>query len=252
MSEGTQPGRYCRNCGTEIRPGMTFCVSCGTPVTPVGGGPGPSSPGFDLPERMRSFLGDLRRSLWQSRDGLSGTFSGFGTDGIKRIPRRALNWFRDLSGVPKLVLVGLVLLVLLIVLSPVAVIVAGLLFGVSIIALIIRVAQKGSLKNWGLVAVGSMVLMFAFGGISGALYGGVAGVLPLEVMTAMQDNPRLHRSLQMTKRLPLPRSRLLPTRHLLRLMEPAPPGTTASWTRRRPMSKGLASPTLPSPAALRR
>lgn len=171
MSEGTQPGRYCRNCGTEIRPGMTFCVSCGAPVTPVAGGPGPSSPGFDLPGRMRSFLGDLRRSLRQSRDGLSGTFSGFGTDGIKRIPRRALNWFRDLSGVPKLVLVGLVSLVLLVVLSPVAMVVAVLLFGVSIIALMVRMAQKGSLRNWGMVAVGSVVLVFVFGGISGALYG---------------------------------------------------------------------------------
>lgn len=171
MSEGTQPGRYCRNCGTEIRPGMTFCVSCGAPVTPVAGGPGPSSPGFDLPGRLRSFLGDLRSNLRQSREGLGGTFSGFGTDGIRRLPGKTMEWFRGLSGVPKLVLVGLVVLVLLVLLSPVVALVAALLVGVSIIALMIRVAQKGSLKNWGLVAVGSVVLMFTFGGISGALYG---------------------------------------------------------------------------------
>jgi hypothetical protein len=41
---------------------------------------------------------------------------------------------------------------------------------VSIIALIIRMAQKGSIKNWAMVAVASVVLMFTFVGISDALY----------------------------------------------------------------------------------
>ncbi len=82
-----------------------------------------------------------------------------------------MEWFRDLPGTPKLILVGLAVLVLLVLLSPVAAIIAALLFGVSIIALIIRVTQKGSIKNWGIVAVASVVLMFTFGGISDALYG---------------------------------------------------------------------------------
>ncbi|QIN82781.1 hypothetical protein GBA63_09060 [Rubrobacter tropicus] len=120
---------------------------------------------------MGSFLDDLRSSFRQSADGLGETFSGFGTDGIRRFPRKVLGWFKDLPVVPKLVLVGLVVLVLLVFLSPVAMIVAGLLFGVSIIALIIRVAQKGSIKNWGMVAIGSVVLMFTFGLMSDALYG---------------------------------------------------------------------------------
>ncbi len=29
MSEGLGPQRYCRNCGAEIRSGISFCVSCG-------------------------------------------------------------------------------------------------------------------------------------------------------------------------------------------------------------------------------
>lgn len=182
MAEGSEGQLYCRNCGAELRPGMTFCTSCGAPVSSGAGGPGPSSSGPDGPRRLGSFVGDLRRSFRRSADGLRGTFSGsadglrdtfsgVGTDGIRRLPGKTVAWFRGLSGVPKLVLVGLVLLVLLVLLSPVAVIVAGLLFGVSIIALIIRLAQKRSVKNWGMVAVGSVVLMFTFGFMSNALYG---------------------------------------------------------------------------------
>jgi hypothetical protein len=44
-----------------------------------------------------------------------------------------MDWFRDLSSIPKLVLVGLVLLVLLVILSPLAAIVAGVLLGASVI-----------------------------------------------------------------------------------------------------------------------
>jgi hypothetical protein len=93
-----------------------------------------------------------------------------------------LEWFRQLSTIPKVVVVGLavglVLLVLLVwleflaFLSPVAGIIFGLLFGVSIIALIIRVAQRRSVRNWAIVAVASVVLMVTFGGISDIVYGG--------------------------------------------------------------------------------
>ncbi len=170
MSEESGQQRYCRNCGSEIRSGMSFCVSCGTPVTPVAGDPGPTNPG-PTPSDGPSPFDNLLISLRQATDRLRGTLSGLGTDGIGGLPRRALGWFRDLSGVPKLVLVGLVALVLLVVLSPVAMVVAGVLLVVSIIALAIRIYQKGPIRNWGMVAVASVVLMFAFGGISGALYG---------------------------------------------------------------------------------
>lgn len=81
-----------------------------------------------------------------------------------------MGWLRDLPGVPKLVIVGAVALILLVLLSPVARVLAGVLLVVSIIALAIRIYQKGPIRNWGLVAVASVVLMFTFGGISGALY----------------------------------------------------------------------------------
>jgi hypothetical protein len=69
------------------------------------------------------------------------------------------------------VIVGLILLVLLIFLSPLAVIVAALLFGLSILALIIRAVQRRSLKGWGIAAVASLVLMLTFGAMSEVLYG---------------------------------------------------------------------------------
>src|SRR5215211_8216732 len=102
-----QPQRYCGNCVAEIRSGNAFCVSCGAPVTAESGEPGPSPSGSDLPRRLRPFLDDLRRSLRQSADGLRNTFSGFNTDVIRRLPRRAMDWYRDQPGIPKLVLVGL-------------------------------------------------------------------------------------------------------------------------------------------------
>jgi hypothetical protein len=172
-----QPQRFCTNCGAQIRSGNAFCVSCGTPVTAESGEPGPSPSSSDLRGRLRSFLDDLRRSLRQSADGLRNTFPGPNTDVIRRLPRRAVEWFRDLSSIPKLVLVGLVSLALLVLLSPLAVLVSALVLGVSIIALIVRVAQRGSVKGWAITAVVSLAFAFAFVGISDVLYGGsfVAG-----------------------------------------------------------------------------
>jgi len=93
-----------------------------------------------------------------------------------------LEWFKQLPIIPKLVFIGLVVglvllallvwLVFLAFLSPVVGIVFGSLFGVSIIALIIRVAQRRPIRNWAIVAVASVVLMFTFGGISDIVYGG--------------------------------------------------------------------------------
>lgn len=65
MSEGSGQQRYCRNCGTEIRPGMSFCVSCGAPVTPVAGDPGPTNPGptpSDEPSPFDNLMAWLRQA----------------------------------------------------------------------------------------------------------------------------------------------------------------------------------------------
>lgn len=50
MSEGSQPQRYCRQCGAEIRSGSSFCISCGAPLSrqseSSGGSTGRSIPPF--------------------------------------------------------------------------------------------------------------------------------------------------------------------------------------------------------------
>jgi zinc-ribbon domain len=171
MTEGSgEHQRYCGNCGAEVRPGNAFCVSCGEPLAPTAQESGPTEAGPPPSERPNPFdvlVLQLRRALNRVRQG----FSGVGGDRLQRLPARTLQWFRDLPSVPKLVIVGLALLVVLILLSPVAVIICALLLGVSIIALIIRVAQRRSVKNWGIVAVASVVLMFTFGATSEGLYG---------------------------------------------------------------------------------
>jgi hypothetical protein len=125
---------------------------------PVGSA-GPLSPFDKLLTRLRQSASRLKEAI-----------SDLSTDGIRRLPRRAVEWFRDLSSIPKLVLVGLASLALLVLLSPVALVAAALLFGASIIALIVRVAQRGSIGGWGIVAVVSLVSMLMFAGFSDALY----------------------------------------------------------------------------------
>jgi hypothetical protein len=149
---------------------MAFCFSCGAPLTAGAQEPDPAHPG-PTPSEEPSPLDKLMTWLRQAADRLRRSFSGVSTDGARRLPGRAVGWFRDLSSIPKLIIVGLVLLVLLILLSPVAAIICALLLGVSIIALIIRVVQRRSVKNWAIVAVASVVLVLTFGATSDALYG---------------------------------------------------------------------------------
>ncbi len=91
------------------------------------------------------------------------------------LANRAINWFRDLPSVPKLIIVGLALLVLLVIFSPVAQVVAVIIFVVSAALLVIRAIQRGPVKGWGIAAVSSFILIFVFGGISGDIYGGLPG-----------------------------------------------------------------------------
>lgn len=55
---------------------------------------------------------------------------------------------------------------------PLGLVTALLLFGVSLIGLIVRLGQRRSVKGWGIVAVTSLLLAFVFGSISNSLYNG--------------------------------------------------------------------------------
>ncbi len=175
MSEGerpTQSRRYCTNCGAELREGTGFCVSCGTPVNrgaPASPGPDHSAPPPPTPPRS------LSETLRESFSGLTRLFSNAssptGGATLSELANRVINWFRYLPSVPKLILVGVLLLLLLTVLSPIARVVAIIAFVVSAALLVIRAIQRGPIKGWGIAALASFVLIFVFGGISGLIYG---------------------------------------------------------------------------------
>lgn len=178
MSENERAGqqqRYCKTCGKEIRPENTFCTSCGTSLRqgPEGSGtklPDPPPPDHPTP------LSDVARDTIQGALGRLGTAStGPSKEAFLRLPGRAVRWFRNLSSIPKLAIAGVVLLILLTLLSPLALLLAGLLLGISVIALIIQVSKGESLKEWGILAGTSLVMLFVFGGISLAMYGGWNG-----------------------------------------------------------------------------
>jgi hypothetical protein len=169
--DSEQPRGYCGNCGAQVRSGTAFCVSCGAPVSPGSEEPGSVNSGPAPSEGLGSFADDLRARLRGAADRLGRVLSGFGAEDLRHLIEGALRWFRGVPGVFKLVLLGLVMLVLLVFLSPLAVLISALVLGASIIALIVRVAQRGSIRGWGIIAVASLVLMLVSGGISDSLYG---------------------------------------------------------------------------------
>jgi hypothetical protein len=159
-----QPQRYCRNCGAKVRQGNNFCTSCGERLEPEAESLGTrhneveaaDSPGHPIEPWVP--IRNINRD-----DSESGP----------RIDYRQV--FERIKNLPiPLKIAGAVVMTLLLltVLSPVGMIIAALLLGVSIIALIIRIAQRRAIKGWGIIAVASLVLMFMFGGIASALYGG--------------------------------------------------------------------------------
>jgi micrococcal nuclease len=71
-----------------------------------------------------------------------------------------------------LVVAALITLALSIPLSPVVALVAFLVLLVAIFAMILRGLQRRPMRNWGLVALTSFLLVVVFSGIASALYGG--------------------------------------------------------------------------------
>jgi energy-coupling factor transporter transmembrane protein EcfT len=82
------------------------------------------------------------------------------TSGIAALPL----WTKALF-----VLIALGLSVLL---SPLVAVLAFLILAVAIFALTIRLIRRRPLRNWGIIALASLLLIILFGGITSALYGG--------------------------------------------------------------------------------
>lgn len=89
------------------------------------------------------------------------------------------NIFRRIAALPLaakvlLAIAALILLGLSVALSPLMVVMAVLVLIVALFALVFRVLRRMPLRNWGLVALASFILVIVFAGITNALYGGEA------------------------------------------------------------------------------
>jgi hypothetical protein len=170
MSEGSgQAQKYCGSCGAEVRQSTNFCVSCGTPVNGGHAGPGPDNPVPPLiPPKS------LADTVLETFSGLTRLFSNSrsssGETTMRELVNRGIKWFKDLSPVPRLIIVGLLLVLLLTVLSPVARVVAVIVFVVSAVVLIVRAVQRRPLGGWVTAAVGSVILIPVLGGFPSTLF----------------------------------------------------------------------------------
>lgn len=171
MTDSEQPHKYCHTCGAEQKAESNFCVTCGKHLVPPPEGLSSASSAPPLPNPPPSFYDGAQEKLQGGLRWLRASSPDLNRGALKRLLRRALQWFKSFPGVLKLAIVGLIMLMLLTILSPLALVAAALVFGVSIVVLIVRVTQQKSFGSWGLVAAISLVLLFTFGSLSEILYG---------------------------------------------------------------------------------
>lgn len=190
--------RFCRNCGAEIREGTSFCVSCGVaftqgavPSDSLSSEPPTSGPSSSFFDSLREQFEGWRRQFSRS--------SGRAT--VQGMPNRIINWFRDLPSVPKLIIVGLVLLIPLVLLSPVLRVLAIIALVASVIVLIIQGFQRKPIQRSVIAAVSSLVLIFVFSGLSSVIYGIGFGEAPklLVSLTRRVLSPQAHHQISSTR-----------------------------------------------------
>ncbi len=157
-----------------MRSSLKFCTSCGRPLDRNLENPGPEY-AVSPPTQPISFSDSPQETLQGPPEQSPNARPASNGDVLGGLSNKTIDWFRNLSSVPKLILGGLLLLLLLTVLSPVARVVAIIAFVVSAIVLTVRAIQRGPIKGWGIAAVTSLVLIPVFGGVSGAIYDSDSG-----------------------------------------------------------------------------
>ncbi len=155
---------FCGGCGTRARAKDYFCVSCGRRL---------NSEAPD-PEVRKEHQGTTDDSVDAEPPKLGETSHEGYKAGSKALAGSLPEMLGRLGfwGLLALILVGLIASV---VLSPLVLLALVLLFGASLIGVVVRLGQRRSFARWGGVAVVSLLLTFTFGVISNALYGGVLG-----------------------------------------------------------------------------
>src|SRR5215210_3982438 len=82
---------------------------------------------------------------------------------------RPLGWFRTRPPIQQ-VLIGVVLLLLLVVASPLTAVLSWLFFVVALAGFAIRLARRRPLRSWAIAAVGALVFAVVFTGLSANIY----------------------------------------------------------------------------------
>ena len=150
--------RDCRNCGHELGSEDRFCSNCGRAASETAHMPTPEAHVPVPPPPVTQQANAASQDASQEQ-----TSSSFGR------MRGVWNWFLARSNWTK-VMLGLAVFVLAIILSPLWQGVAVLVFFISIVALIWCLLRRRPARTWGIAVVVAAVSMFAFGGVSNALY----------------------------------------------------------------------------------
>jgi hypothetical protein len=160
-----QPQRYCRHCRAEVRPGRRFCASCGERV-------GSGTRDFHATRETKA-----RRTRLGQSGSLDAAVHGKTASGTSKstgsIFQRLYRRFQGLPVVSKAVYLGLSVVGLLVVLSPLTFLAGVALTAASTTVVIVRVFRHKPWKRWALVTVAAILTTLAAGSISNALYGAV-------------------------------------------------------------------------------
>lgn len=159
MTDSNQPQRFCRQCGAEIRSGSSFCISCGAALT-------------------------APRSSSQSAVGES-SFQRVGARtwaATQEVPSKAKEFWSRLDRRVKWGLLGILLIGLLLILSPIAKWISIVALIISILVLIVQAVRRESLKVWGISSASLLLSALVFSGIASVVYSdgflGVSGASP--------------------------------------------------------------------------
>lgn len=176
MSDPNQPQRFCRQCGTEIRAGSSFCISCGAALSSSSERPSRESQessqdygaSQSSPRSIPPFI-----SWYGKEESHQAGRSDFGNvrERLKGKLQYFLARFREQPVYIKVIVVLVAVVGPLIILSPLTFIAGVLLIGVSLIALLINLTKRRAWKHWGATIAVAIVPVLMFGGLSDAIYG---------------------------------------------------------------------------------